>query len=146
MLKARSSRISFPATLLMTALVGLASANMAAGQDWRADRGRTWRDDSSYRGTPPAQSAPKPAVGPATGNTLGSNPSLGYGLPGYSYSGPSYDRYVTDANRSTSTGNTTTTYSNDADPGLATCPQRTDTSKPSEQTYFGSDGQRHPCP
>ena len=107
-------------------------------QDWRAERGTTWRDQLN-KAIHRRRSLATTFATPNYGTTLG------YGLPGYSYSGPTYDRYVTDANRSaTSTGAQHIPPA--VDPGLSSCPQRADTNEPSTQTYFGSDGKRHPCP
>lgn len=107
-------------------------------QDWRAERGTTWRDQLNKGNSATPVAPPQPSLAPPNYNT-----NLGYGLPGYSYSGPNYDRYVNDAYKSTSTGNSAPTG---PDPGLSTCPQRTDTTEPSTQTYFGLDGKRYPCP
>lgn len=107
-------------------------------QDWRAERGTTWRDQLNKGNSATPVAPPPPSLAPPNYNT-----NLGYGLPGYSYSGPNYDRYVNDAYKSTSTGDSAPTG---PDPGVSTCPQRTDTTEPSTQTYFGLDGKRHPCP
>ena len=112
-------------------------AQVLTVQDWRAERGTTWRDQLNKGNQPATVAPPRPFATPNYGT------NLGYGLPGYSYSGPTYDRYVTNANRATSTGDNTSTG---VDPGLSSCPQRTDTNEPSTQTYFGNDGKRHPCP
>jgi hypothetical protein len=107
-------------------------------QDWRADRGRTWRDDLTTR-APVPQSAPPPAVRNFVPDT-----TLGYGPRGYSYSGPAYDRYVTGNNPSYNTGTPGATPG--ADTGLSSCPPPLETGTPSGATYFGSDGKRRPCP
>jgi hypothetical protein len=108
-------------------------------QDWRADRGRTWRDDLTAN-APVARSAP-PAPNPTLVPNYGT--TLGYGPRGYSYSGPAYDRYITGSQPSTTTGDNVARTSS---AGVASCPPRSETGAPSGASYFGSDGARHPCP
>jgi hypothetical protein len=121
------------------ALLGAAPSQVITVQDWRADRGRTWRDDLTSR-APVPQSAPTPAPR----NIPDAGTTLGYGPRGYSYSGPAYDRYVTGNNPSYNTGIPDSTSGPDT--GLSSCPAPAEDGTPSGATYFGSDGKRHPCP